>query len=83
LAETDNIKLVPNPNTGRFFILTEKSSEEATVSVINMPGQTVWTGKMESGVNKMEIDITGKATGVFSVLYNTHSTSRKIRITKQ
>lgn len=79
---SNEIKLVPNPSQGRFSILSENPSEEASISIVNMLGQTIWEGKMEVGQKQLEIDFTRHAAGIYSLKYTSQGLKKEIRLIK-
>lgn len=77
-----DIKLVPNPSQGRFNILSENPSEEASISIVNMLGQTIWEVKMEQGQNQLEVDISSQPAGIYSVRLLSGSLKKELRVNK-
>jgi hypothetical protein len=65
-----------------FKILSEKPSEDSSINIVNMLGQTIWEGNMEEGQNQLEIDITHQPFGIYSVRYLFQGLKKEIRISK-
>lgn len=82
LASGKELKLVPNPNQGRFFIQLDAADETAQIAVFNHLGQTIWEGKMPAGQTQLEIDISGHASGIYLLRYSGPGLKKEIRITK-
>jgi hypothetical protein len=78
-----SIKLIPNPSQGRFNLRVENSNESAEIEILNMLGQTIWSGKLEQSQHQTEIDITRQPAGIYSVRYKSSKTNKEIRIVKE
>lgn len=67
LAEA-GISLYPNPNQGKFALRNNGVSRDATIEVINVQGQTIYTQQTFLGANQsFEINLGDVATGMYLI----------------
>lgn len=57
--------IYPNPSDGIFTISMEESDSPYTIEITDMTGRTVYTGNGDE--QEVEIDLSGKAKGVYTV----------------
>lgn len=80
INQLDQISMYPNPiNNGKLTIALPNNLTDINYRIVNMLGQTVKQGLLNSGVNQLEINA---ATGVYNVIINSNgqSTTKKILI---
>ena len=64
IAESNDVKVYPNPNNGSFSIaLSDNLTEKAQVEIYNTLGQQVYTASVSAGVNQVNLDT--KAAGIY------------------
>lgn len=79
------ISLYPNPSTGMIHLsIAEENVDALTVTVYNMLGEEVYTGKISSGATSFSIDLSNEAEGVYLVTVNSpvSSVSKKVILSK-
>lgn len=80
ILDLDQITLYPNPvKDGNFTIGLPTQLENVSFSIVNILGQTVKNGTLQSGNNQIELNV---AAGVYNVIMNTtnNSTTKRILI---
>ncbi len=80
INQLDQISIYPNPvNNGKLTIALPNSLTDVNYRIVNMLGQTIKQGLLNSGVNQLEINA---AIGVYNVIINSNgqSTTKKILI---
>lgn len=63
--EENRFAIYPNPSDGLFTISMEESDSPYTIEITDMTGRTVYTGNGDE--QEVEIDLSGKAKGVYTV----------------
>ncbi len=64
ITSVNNIKIYPNPNNGKFLVVSPQSATDKTVmEVYNVLGATVYTTKLN--VSSTLIDLSNNAAGVY------------------
>lgn len=62
------VSVYPNPSNGVVTLdLQGKLAQKASVEVYNALGQLVMTKSFEEGTGKFEVDLTGNASGVYTI----------------
>lgn len=64
-SEETHFAIYPNPSDGIFTISMEESDSPYTIEITDMTGRTVYTGN--GNEQEVEIDLSGKAKGVYTV----------------
>lgn len=72
------ISLYPNPTTGVFNI---ESNNDCELSVFNTVGQMVYTQKLKSGFN--QIDLQNLTVGVYLVKLKTATATKQLKLVKE
>ncbi len=62
------INIYPNPSNGMFYIELAKSISKANVSILDMTGKLIYTNKLNSNLN--EIDLSSQAKGIYFIKFN-------------
>jgi hypothetical protein len=69
ISETTNasgMRIYPNPNSGSFEVVFEKTpTKDAEMVVFDLAGRTVWGGVVESGANRIFIQLPETASGIY------------------
>ncbi len=74
-----NYSLYPNPSAGPFTIVCSAPlPEAATVTVMDVQGRTVLNAQAAMGTEKLQLDCTTLAQGLYKVLITTDSGNKKI-----
>lgn len=61
-------KLYPNPNNGSFMLAYDlKTNNEADISIIDIAGKTVFTGRLDNLNNVVQINISYLQSGIYFV----------------
>jgi hypothetical protein len=83
---SSNVQVYPNPSSGNFIVSIDRTlSTEATISVVNVLGETVAVYKAGEMVNgKLGINLGDISSGVYFVHINDneHKAVKKITISK-
>jgi len=79
-----NVQLFPNPSQGQFTInLDMVNNQDVTVNVFNSIGALVRTeqlNQLTAGENIFNMDLSGQAAGIYTIVVNTENTSKTERI---
>ena len=77
-SEENRFAIYPNPSDGLFTISMEESDSPYTIEITDMTGRTVYTGN--GNEQEVEIDLSGKAKGVYTVKVLTNKNVRCTQI---
>lgn len=61
------VLLYPNPNNGRFTLQVEGNAAAFDVKILDMLGKMVHSARIESGVNRTDLDVSHLAAGIYQV----------------
>ncbi|NCB06935.1 MAG: T9SS type A sorting domain-containing protein, partial [Bacteroidia bacterium] len=65
--DSQNLKVYPNPTTGKVYVdFLKNTGEKINISVVNYLGQEVLQ-KIYQGEERLEIDLTGKSSGMYII----------------
>lgn len=79
LSTTPAMGVYPNPSRGTF---TLRHPVRATVTVLDVKGQVVYTGETD-GLGNTQVDISGRPAGLYVIRVNDGVSARTIRLMKQ
>lgn len=77
-ANATNFRVFPNPTTGEFFV---DLKTESKVEVNNLLGELIYSGLLNSGIHKMDLNECAK--GVYIITFRTESSRHTQRLIKQ
>ena len=67
MFDSQNLKVYPNPTTGKVYVdFLKHTGEKIHISVVNYLGQEVLQ-KIYQGQERLEIDLTGKSSGMYII----------------
>jgi hypothetical protein len=72
------VRVYPNPNTGKFYVELSVSSQ---VQIVNILGEIVYNQTLSQGIH--EVELKDNAKGMYIVSVNQGTGSKSIRIIKQ
>jgi hypothetical protein len=75
--EKNNIAVYPNPASNEIFVLSSMLTDESTVSIVNMVGETLFTANTNS--DQLKIDIQDYLPGVYFVTLTDKNKSRVMK----
>lgn len=78
----DGIRIFPNPTSGRFELKFEEEFKSESVLVLNLQGSVVWKGKPETGIDRVEIDLSLQPSGLYWVYVKDPAFGKGFRIVK-
>lgn len=84
-ALSNLVSVYPNPSTGILNLsISDNNIEDLSITVHNMIGEVVYTGKVYSGVENFSINLSDEANGVYlvTVISSEQSISKKVIIEK-
>lgn len=82
LSNNNGVNIFPNPTNGQFTLLFNKVKEKAEVKVVNAIGQVVLR-KTISSADKINLNISEQASGVYFVEVNADGESYRTKIVKE
>ncbi len=82
LSSNNEINIFPNPTSGQFTLLFDKVKEKVEVKVVNAIGQIVLR-KTISSTDKINLNISDQASGVYFVEVNAGGESYRTKVVKE
>ena len=81
---TFSVKVVPNPNSGSFWIEFQgPSKEDLTLDFVNMHGQSVYQGTIQRGQTRYFIETSDLANGIYMLQMQGKSSHSTVKVVLQ
>jgi hypothetical protein len=74
------IKILPNPTNGQFEVELPNAFREASIQIIDILGQVIYTNKSSKSFPKFVVDLSDKPSGIYivEVVHDTKSEALKL-----
>ncbi|HUM47991.1 MAG TPA: T9SS type A sorting domain-containing protein, partial [Chitinophagales bacterium] len=85
-ASDKNLQVFPNPSNGLITVTADiPAAEKATISVLNLLGQKVFTKteKLHAGINTLSLDLTALHKGIYVLDISAGKTKMEKRVVIQ